>query len=174
MNCDYVKQNLQPFLEDLLAEEDYKAFCDHIDACSKCKAYVRSIGSLTNQLWRLGQLEAPQDLISTIQYKLVHPVEKNQPVKTKITKKQVVVGIALMILTIALVSGISYFKKRRNSLNIDDAPIVRTEIIRTPEPPRESEAKALLNQMEAIATKLGILTKDNTTEREAGKESPGD
>lgn len=174
MNCADIGKKLKPFLEDLLADEDHKAFCVHIDMCSKCRAYVRSVGSLTNQLWRLGQVEVPEDLISTVQYKLVHQEEKNQPSKTKITKKQIISGIILIIFTIVLVLGISYFKKRRNSSTRDGAPFVRTEIIRTQEPPSESEAKVLLEKLETIAAKLGATAKDNTTATEAGQESPKD
>jgi predicted anti-sigma-YlaC factor YlaD len=174
MNCDDIKQKLKPFLEDLLAEKEYKAFCRHLDDCGKCKVYVRSVGSLSNQLWKLGQLNVPEDLISTIQYKLIHPKEKDQPAKTKITKKQIVVGIALIILTIVLVLEISYFKKRRNSLNRDHTPIVRIEVIHIQEPPNTNETQSLLNKLEAIATKLGVLGKDNTTEGETGKENSGD
>jgi len=174
MNCADIRKKLQPFLEDLLAEEEYRAFCDHIDTCGKCKAYVRSVGSLSNQLWKMGQLTVPEDLVSTIQYKLVHPEAIGQSPKTKITKKQIIAGIVLIILTIVLVFGISSFKRRRHSLNRNDNPIVRTEVIRTIEPPNESEAKALLEKLETIATKLGVSTKDNTTESETGKENSGD
>ncbi len=156
MNCDNIKQNLQTFFEDLLAEEEYKAFCAHIEICDKCKVYVRSIGSLSNQLWKLGQIEVPQDLISSVQYKLVHPEEKEQPAKAKITKKQIVAGIALIISIIVLVLGTSYFKKQRAK------------------PPKESKAKALLNQPDAITTKIGAATEDNIIEREIGKEGPKD
>lgn len=159
MNCDDIRQKLKPFLEELLAEEEYREFCEHLNACKKCLAYVRSIGSLSNQLWKLGQVEVPQDLSSTIQYKLAHPEEKAQPVKTKITKKQIVAGIIVIISIIVLMLGINYFKARQDSLNEDDAPIVRTEIIRTIELPNDSETKALLNQPE-------------TTAPEPGKESP--
>ena len=119
-------------------------------------------------------MNVPQDLISTIQYRLVHPEEKKQPPKTKVTKKQIVAGITVVILTIVLVLGIGYFKKRRNSLNRGDAPIVRTEIIRTFESSKDSEVENLLRKLEAIAEKLGVSGKDNTTEGKAGKEIPED
>jgi len=79
MICDDIRQKLQPFLDDLLAEEEHKAFCGHIDDCNTCHVYVRSVGAMPNQLWRLGQVKVPQDLISTVQYALAHPKEKAGP-----------------------------------------------------------------------------------------------
>jgi len=76
MICDDIRQKLQPFLDDLLVEDEYKAFCEHIDDCHPCNAYVRSVGAMPNQLWRLGQVKVPQDMISTVQYALAHPKEK--------------------------------------------------------------------------------------------------
>ena len=167
MNCDDIKQRLQPFLEDLLVEKEYRAFCGHIETCNKCKVYIRSIGSLSNQIWKLGQIEAPQDLISTIQHKLVYPQERGQPFRIKITQKQAVVGITLIAVAIVVVSGSIYFKKDRNPFQRNDALIVRTEMIRTSAPPGGSEARAQLNQPETIAVAPVVSTGNHITESEA-------
>ncbi|HTZ11434.1 MAG TPA: zf-HC2 domain-containing protein [Candidatus Margulisiibacteriota bacterium] len=155
MNCPDIREKLQLFLEDLLAEEEYKAFCVHIDNCNRCKVYVRSIGSLSNQLWKLGQIEAPSDLLSTIQFKLTHAQENGRMAKTRITKKQVILSITLLILTIALILGAGYFKKRRQK------------------PPSESESKALINELKGIAVKLGVSAGDDNSEKETGNDTTG-
>jgi hypothetical protein len=172
MDCADIRKKLQLFLEDLLVEEEYKAFCGHIDTCGKCSEYVRSIGALSNQLWKLGKVRVPEDLSSTIMYKLTHPDEKWQPPKFAISKKHIIASSILILLAGALFFGISYFKRQWDSLNRSDTPTVRTEVIRIQEPPNDSEARALLEKLETIATKLGVSTKDNTTRTEAGKESP--
>jgi hypothetical protein len=168
MNCADIKQRLQPFLEDLLAEEEYKAFCGHIDTCGKCSEYVRSIGALSNQLWKLGKVRVPEDLGSTIMYKLAHPEEKAPPSKFVISKKHIVIGSILILLAAGIFFGISYFRNKQYK-DEKGTPIIKTEVIRTFEPPNDSEAKALLRNLETIAEKLGASGKDNTTKGETGK-----
>lgn len=170
MTCHDIKKRLQPFLDDLLAEEEYKAFRDHITTCDKCEEYVRSIGSLSNQLWKLGKVRVPEDLTSTAIYKLTHPEQKTRASKFVISKKQIIAGSILILSAAALFLGISYFKGKRTLQDTDDAPTIKIEVIYESKPPTDSEAKALLKQLEAIAEKVGVTEKDRAVEEDATKE----
>ena len=172
MGCEDVKKKLRLFLDDLLAEDEYKAFCDHIETCDKCNGYVRSIGSLTNQLWKLGKIKVPQDLSSTVMYKVAHPEAEIPSSRFVISKKHIILGSILILSAVAAIFSISYF--RNKSLKEKDAlPIVKTEIIRTIKPPDDSEAKALLGELETIATGIGASKEQKTIEAEPEKENIG-
>ncbi|MFH1875425.1 MAG: zf-HC2 domain-containing protein [Candidatus Omnitrophota bacterium] len=171
MSCDDIKKKLQPFLDDLLAEDEYKAFSAHIDNCGKCSEHVRSIGALSNQLWKLGKVRVPEDLGSTIMYKLTHPKEKTQPSKFVISKKHIVIGSILVLLAITAFFGINYFRNQQHPHDRENIPIIRTEIVRTQKPPSDSEAQSLLKQLEIIAAKLGISGKDKAPDVDLEKES---
>jgi len=170
MNCEDIKKKLKPFLDDLLAEEEYKAFCGHINICGKCSSYVRSIGSLSNQLWKLGKVKVPEDLSSTIMYKLAHPEQEARASKYILSKKHIIAGFILASLIIALFVGIHYLRTRQQPKR-DDTPIVTTEVIHKIESPSESEARSLIKQLETIAAKLGIAVNDKTTNVEPENEN---
>jgi len=70
VTCDDIGKKLKDFVGDLLAESDYQAFVDHLDDCPKCTSYVRGMGSFSNQLWELGDIEVPSDLDSTILFSI--------------------------------------------------------------------------------------------------------
>lgn len=159
MSCDDIKKKLKAFLDDLLAEDEYKVFGGHINICSKCREYVRSIGSLSNQLWKLGKVKVPQDFSSTILYKLAHPEEKTQQSKFVISKEHIIVGMILILLATLLFFGFNYFKKKMHSADADNAPILRTEIIQETGQVSNNEARSLIIQLKDIARKLGISGK---------------
>jgi hypothetical protein len=163
MSCDDIKKRLQPFLDDLLAEDEFKAFRDHINVCGKCEKYVRSIGSLSNQLWKLGKVRVPEDLGSTIMYKLAHPEEKAQPSKFVISKKHIVIGSILILL--ALFFGIIYFKKFKVSQKIAETPIITRQIIIDQKPPTKPEAEMLLEELQGIKEALGPSEKEESVEK---------
>ena len=60
-DCDNIKKNIKSFTEDMLKEDEYKAFLHHLETCTECKNYVRSVDSFSNQLWRLGDVKVPSD-----------------------------------------------------------------------------------------------------------------
>ena len=73
MDCNQIRKQLKSFLGDLLLDEDHRLFLEHLDYCSNCKLYVRSIGDLSNQIWKLGKISVPVDFKSTVLFKLSHP-----------------------------------------------------------------------------------------------------
>jgi len=150
MNCADIRTKLQPFLEDLLSEEEYKAFCGHMGACDKCKAYVRSVGSLSNQLWKLGLINVPSDLGSTIMYKLAHPGQEVEPSKSALSKKRIVAGSVLILSAAVLFFAAGHLKNQRHPKGMERAPFVKTGVISEKEPPSDAEAQALFDGLVKI------------------------
>ena len=113
MSCDDINTQLKPFLEDLLTEEEYQAFLEHLDRCPKCKEYVRSFGSLSNQLWKLGDVPVPSDFVSTVLFRLKQPEGKNHKSQFDVFKKWFV-GVIILILTVSTVFlGAHYLKSHQ-------------------------------------------------------------
>ncbi|MFH1799397.1 MAG: hypothetical protein ABH891_00925 [Candidatus Omnitrophota bacterium] len=167
MSCDDIKRRLQSFLDDLLAEDEFEAFRGHLNVCGKCEKYVRSIGSLSNQLWKLGKIRVPEDLDSTIMYKLVHFEEKTRPSKFVISKKHIVAGSILILLAGVIFFGTDYFKGQ-HAPNKNHTPIIKTEKIHESSVPTESETQRLLKQLETITTGLRGPIVEEGTRKETG------
>jgi hypothetical protein len=167
MNCDDIRRKLQPFLEDLLVEEEYKTFCGHLDVCARCCAYVRSIGALSNQLWKLGKVKVPGDLGSTIIYKLSHHGAEERPSKFSVSKNHIVAGAILIFLAAALFLGIGHIRKERGG-GKDGAPTVSTKVIYEDQPSSDEQAQ-LLDQLKIIAADSGASDNYKIIQ-EAGKE----
>ncbi len=81
MLCEEIRRLLKPFLEDLLSEEEYRAFVQHLDTCPACGDYARSFGCISNDLWKLGSLTVPSDFVPTVLYKLEHGQPQVSPPK---------------------------------------------------------------------------------------------
>ncbi|MFC1807092.1 zf-HC2 domain-containing protein [Candidatus Omnitrophota bacterium] len=175
MSCDEINKLLKRFQEDLLSEDEYQAFLAHIDNCSNCKEYVRSIGSLSIRLWELGDIKVPQDFSSTIFYKLSHPVEEARPNKSVVSKKWIIGIIILIILSALLFLVHRYIKTGQGPQDMGNAPTVVAEIIRKSEPPNDRRAKFLLDKLKAIAGGLGapengMVVKESRIEKVVVKE----
>lgn len=144
-DCDNIKSNLKPFMEDMLKEEEYQSFLGHIATCSKCKEYVGSVDSFSNQLWKLGDVKVPSDFCSTVLFKLKQPEEKIQDSELDAPKKFPVGILVSGFAVIALILGIGVFYILRK------APEMKVEIAQVPlsvvprevaqEPVREWEAE---------------------------------
>ncbi len=111
-DCDNIKKNIKSFNEDMLKEEEYKDFLDHLETCSECDKYVRSVDSFSNQLWRLGDVKVPSDFVSTVLFKLTQPEEKpDEDQEPASSKKWLIGGVVFILVGITLSAGlISYFK----------------------------------------------------------------
>lgn len=175
MTCDDIKARLTPFLDDLLIEAEYKAYCDHLNACEQCREHVRSIGSLSNQLWKLGKVRVPEDFGSTILYKFSHFEQMIQSSRVILSAKHVMIGLTLMLLGITASSAIHYFRNRQPPPKEEDVPIVRAQIVGPRHPPSDEEARILMRQLEVIAAGVGMLSKvmsvEGTPQETAAKEN---
>lgn len=98
INCADIKEKLKSFLEDLLSDEEYQAFAVHLDECPKCREYVSAIGSLSNQLWELGNVKVPADLSSTIIFKLN---SSDKPSRTSDRRRNIIIAFALIAMAIS-------------------------------------------------------------------------
>ena len=110
MICSDINNRLKSFLEDLLTEKEYQAFLAHLDSCAKCKKYVRAVGSVSNQLWKLGDVKVPADFSSTALFKLKQAKQEIRIPKFVITKKWIVGAIVLILIVSAFFFGIRYFE----------------------------------------------------------------
>lgn len=139
MDCIEVNKRLQPFLEDLLSEEEYQAFLAHLESCSKCKEYVSAVGSVSNQLWKLGDVKVPSDFSSTVIFKLKQPEQKAQTPKLVVSKKWIVGAIISILTVLAFFFTANYFKFRIQPAQMKDTPVVTTFIEQKPQGERVLE-----------------------------------
>jgi hypothetical protein len=125
--CDTIKRDLKPFLEDLLKEEEYQAFLAHLEQCTKCKEYVRSVDSFSNQLWKLGDVKVPSDFCSTVLFKLEQPKEEIREAEPRASKKFPVGIFASVFAITVLVLGISIFyilkKAPKKEMELAQVPV---------------------------------------------------
>jgi hypothetical protein len=127
VNCNDIKARLRPFLDDVLTEDEHSAYCAHINTCEKCNNYVHSLGSFSNQVWKLGKVRVPQDLGSTIIYGLTHPGPQDQPPILTVSRRQMAAGAILVVLAAVTLFGASYFKNQRKSAGPEKNVIARLE-----------------------------------------------
>lgn len=174
ISCNEVKNKLKPFLEDMLAEDEYQAFVAHLESCPKCKDYVRSIGALSNQLWKLGDIEIPSDFVSTVIFNLKHPKPPVPPVTRPAVFKKLTVGIILSLLIIAILLWTSpYFKKFIIPQKVSETPIITKQIIIEEKPPGDHEAEMLLKELKGIKEALRPSGKEEGVEKPSNiTESP--
>jgi len=116
-DCDNIKRNIKSFTEDMLKEDEFKAFLHHLETCTECKSYVRSVDSFSNQLWRLGDVKVPSDFGSTVLFKLTQPDETPDEDQAPATSKKWFIGaIAFLLVAMTVSAGvIGYFKLRQPS-----------------------------------------------------------
>jgi len=165
MVCSDIDKKLKNFISDLLSETDYQGFVEHLDSCPQCTSRVRSMGSFTNQLWELGEIEIPSDLDSTILFQFDQA--KKQPRKSKTKKsKKLVFGVIILIIGIVIAFGAYQFFKS-DELNVepvtDDAVIIQTTGIKRKAP--DPEAERLYNQLKGMAESLAPMTQNTTKKK---------
>ncbi|MFH1189365.1 MAG: zf-HC2 domain-containing protein [Candidatus Omnitrophota bacterium] len=164
--CEEIRKRLKPFLEDLLAEDEYQAYITHLDTCSKCKEHVGRFGSLSNQLWELGDIKVPADFLSTVRFNMSEPApEESQTPAEKKRNNLFAVIVILALISAGAAAGMMYFKK-------DKPPVMVTRTIQEKKAlsPSDSESKALLNELQSIAVSLGASDK-KAKSREAATET---
>ncbi|MFC1576921.1 hypothetical protein ACFL42_01235 [Candidatus Omnitrophota bacterium] len=120
MTCDDIRKNIKNFQEDLLAEEEYQAFISHYEQCASCGKYVGAIGSITNDLSKLGSVKVPPDFCSTVLFKLKQPEERKG--KGLSVRNKMIIGALILILAAAAAFfGIKYFKAREHPQDTNEA-----------------------------------------------------
>ena len=158
MDCGDIREKLKAFLDDLLVDDEYQAFVNHLNSCGKCKDYVRKIGSISNQLWELGDVDAPSDLSSTILFRLKQAEQEIRKPKFVISKKlniRILVGILALSI---LFFGTEYFKYRCSLREVDETPVLTTIIERRPAI-NNYETELLSEDLKGIAKTRGLPEK---------------
>lgn len=175
MTCTNIQEELKQFLDDRLIEKDYRAFLFHLESCSKCKEYVRSIDSLSNQLWKLGDVDVPSDLSSNIIFKL-RQSEQDVPQSSPVLPKKIVFGVIILIIGFFMFFwGIKFLKTLKFSPTVDNAEIVQiysvkkqesihndegsssVQIIKEQVPVSDEETEHLYGQLQAMAESLELI-----------------
>jgi|GEM_PF-3287588 len=111
MDCSQVRAALKAFQEDMLSPEGYRSFVEHMESCPDCRAYVRSFGSLSTGLWKLGDIEAPADFVSTVIFKIRHARRDAAANVKPVIPEMLSVAIIIVIVLLALFLGVFYARK---------------------------------------------------------------
>ena len=153
MTCSDIKGKLQSFLEDLLSEDEYQAFVAHVDSCAECKKYVSAVGSLSNQLWDLGNVKVPADLISTILFKLKE-AEKEPPKSKEAVSQRRFIAVIVTLFAAALLFFITNYCIKLNRNKMKDKKIVSAEA-----KAEEGEKPQDISEMEPSTQKRQVIEK---------------
>ena len=54
MDCNNIRQRITPFMDDLLAEDEYQRVWGHLESCASCGQFAASVGTLSYRLKELG------------------------------------------------------------------------------------------------------------------------
>ena len=161
MDCSDIRKKLKAFMDDLLIDDEYQAFVNHLNSCRKCRDYVRKTGSISNQLWELGDIDAPSDLSATILFRLKQAEQEIRKPWFVISKK-LNIGILVVILAVAILFfGIKHLKHRRSLKEADEALIVTATLERRPTM-SDREAKLLFEELKRIMKAVGVPEKKET------------
>jgi len=163
MSCSDIDKELKHFVGDLLSDADYQAYVEHLDSCPNCKSRVRSMGSFSNQLWELGDIEVPSDLDSTILFQFDQAKKEPRKSKSKSSKK-LVFGVVILIVGFIITFGGKRFFKTAET-EVDDAVIVQATAMKRKSSVRDPEAEYLYNQLKSMAASLEPITKSTVSKK---------
>jgi len=154
--CQKIHERIKPFLDDLLAEEEYQETRTHLDTCRSCRKKVEAVGSFWHHIQELANVEVPADFGSTVVFRLqaapaaVRRTEELKPQSTWFFK--------LAVFLILGVGGAwlanTYFRNHPAPIQTPP-PQMTTQVFHEPEPVSEEEAKILYQELNAIAKVLG-------------------
>ena len=167
MNCSDIDKELKHFIGDLLSDTDYQAYVEHLSSCPKCASRVRSIGSFSNQLWELGDIEIPSDLDATILFQFNQA--KQQPRKSKYKgSKKLVFGVIIVIVGLILAfGGKKFFKPAETEVDEegDDEVIVKVITTKNQSSVSNQEAEQLYGQLQKMADSLESISSTKTDKK---------
>lgn len=148
MNCQDIQKNLKLFLDDLLIEKNYQGFVEHVESCPKCKTYVHSIDSFSNQIWKLGNVKVPQDLLPSILFELSHP-RLPQSNKKSSPFKLWAIGVVFCLMAGFLIYGVFLQPNKKDIPKKDSSPKTTSRA-----PVSDEAAQNYFNQLQTIAANL--------------------
>ena len=151
MTCDDVRKRIKKFLEDLLEEDEYQDFIKHVNGCAACGDYTTALGSISNQLWKLGDVSVPSDFESTVLFKVRQLAQAPQAPKVYIRKKHVIAAVILILIGAAGFAAVSYFKKAGHVPSPAETPQVSTGATNEESPPDTYKKKSYVEEVKIIA-----------------------
>lgn len=126
LSCAEVNELLKAFLEDLLEEKEYQAVVFHIEHCATCREYASSVGSLSNHIRQLGNIEVPADFADTVIFKLSQQERRPRYPLFRFSDRQTMLA-AVLLFTLFLVA--LTFKGFVN-LKKYEKPIIAVEMVK--------------------------------------------
>ena len=101
MECKEIKDNLSPFLEDLLEEKVYQGFQEHLSSCPACENQIRMFGSFTVDFRHLSDVPLPQGIAEEV-LEILFP-KKPKPSSRKKQHKNPLVEFGLFAVGLLIV-----------------------------------------------------------------------
>jgi hypothetical protein len=104
----------------------------------------------------MGKIQVPGDLAATITYACAYAKEHSQSSGSAPPRKYIIVAFIAVILAFIMLMAVVH-KKHQLHIAVpvtNDAPIVKTEIIRELKPPASENEEALMHKLETIADRL--------------------
>lgn len=155
MTCDEIRKRLKPFLEDLLTEDEYQAFVAHLTGCARCKAYVGSIGSVSNQLWELGAVSVPTDFSSTVLFKMKRLGQDARPSSPEVSPKAVIAVLVMLLLAVVVFFGLRYIKTQNAPVSAPTTvPATVVKAVSDEEEERQFKERAALAELDRISASM--------------------
>jgi hypothetical protein len=168
--CSEVKAKVKPFLEDLVTDEEYQAIFEHLDRCPECTRYIRSLGSISNQLWKLGDIDVPSDFASTILFNIDNAPEEPAASKPKASKNILIIAVTLVVAAATVMFVMKYISANKPAPKTET---ITGQMIVEKTPSGDKESAALFEELQNIADKLKVTEKKpETAEAPAEAEAP--
>lgn len=173
MTCNDIEENLKPFMEDLLGEEEYLAFHRHLEGCPKCRDHVGAFDSFAGHIWKLGDVEVPSDFGDTVFLKLRQSLPAPREPQPSTSKSVFIWAFIAVLIAATLYFAINYFKLRE-SLQEQKEIVLPQAILEEngKEQIDDEQAEVLYNQLKGIARTLGVSEEEAAPMKDSGAEKP--
>ena len=125
MSCEGVQPKIRQFLDDLLDEREYQQIHSHISECVACQNYASSVGTLSYQLYELGQVSLPPDMVSTVLYEFKKQVPTSGQERTEVrvdspglrTAVFVLCAVAAAVFLAVALVGVRHYQKEKKAVS---------------------------------------------------------
>lgn len=77
MDCSAARSHFISFVDDLLEEDDYQVFHQHLASCPACSSHIHSFGCFSNDFSELANVELP-DAVEMAEEVIAHLAAKRQ------------------------------------------------------------------------------------------------
>ncbi len=129
MNCDYIKNNLDAFVDNELGDEQHEEFQNHLEQCPSCSALFNSYTDMIFGLNELGKIEfhVSDELHNKIMEGVKNADASYKPKKTSFSTNSQKYTLVAGLLTLFVATG-SYqtYQYLQNDMLLDQPVIINT------------------------------------------------